>query len=87
MSAHHHRAEWQRIRRVVLERDGWRCTRCGRAGALEAHHVQHVLQGGTDDLSNLVTLCRRCHIDAHDLAPESQRRWRDLIKTVEGVTP
>ena len=34
-------ARWRKLRRTVLERDGWRCHRCGRPGALEVHHVNH----------------------------------------------
>ena len=53
---------WRRLRLCVLERDGWRCRRCGRAGALEAHHV--VRGGGPDPLDpeGIITLCRTCHL-------------------------
>lgn len=62
---HHSTAAWQRVRREVLERDGYRCTRCGRAGRLEVDHIRPVYAGGSDDLDNLRTLCRGCHIDRH----------------------
>ena len=29
------RAAWKRLRVSILERDGWRCTRCGKSGQLE----------------------------------------------------
>lgn len=58
-------AEWERIAHAVKERDGWRCRECGGAGALEAHHVIPVHAGGSDDLANLVALCRTCHIRKH----------------------
>ena len=30
---------WAALRRFVLDRDGWRCQRCGRYGRMEVHHV------------------------------------------------
>lgn len=54
---------WAAARRAVLDRDGWRCTRCGRAGRLEVDHIQPLASGGAPfALSNLRTLCRGCHI-------------------------
>ena len=55
---------WKQLRRQALDRDGWRCRRCGRAGRLEVHHVKELASGGRNDLSNLETLCRRCHMAA-----------------------
>ena len=52
-------AEWRRIREehLQLEPD---CRVCGRPDS----HVDHIVarkQGGTDDHSNLQTLCASCH--------------------------
>lgn len=46
----------QRIRR----RDDHTCQRCGADGH-EVDHIRNVKAGGSDDDSNLVTLCTRCH--------------------------
>ena len=55
---------WRAVRRRVFERDGWRCTRCGKPGRLEADHIKPVSMGGAKfDLRNLRTLCRGCHIE------------------------
>ena len=54
-------AAWQRLRRKVLDRDGWRCRKCSRPGALEVHHTQP----GNDDPDTLLTVCRGCHIEIH----------------------
>ena len=56
---------WAAARRTVLERDGYRCVECGRAGRFEADHITPLQRGpGQDpyDLNGLQTLCRSCHI-------------------------
>ena len=60
------RRRWERTRRAVLERDGWRCTECGGAGKLEVHHIKKLESGGDPyDPDNCLTFCRSCHIDLH----------------------
>ena len=58
-------SRWAALRREVLERDGWRCRECGKAGRLEVHHLEPLHKGGSNDAVNLTTLCRGCHIAAH----------------------
>lgn len=50
------------IRQLVLERDGVRCQACGKEPAGQVHHIHPRRQGGSDSLSNLITLCGRCHM-------------------------
>jgi hypothetical protein len=51
-----------RIKKQVLKRDQMRCQNCGSiSGGLEIHHIRPVVRGGTDDIDNLVTLCKKCH--------------------------
>lgn len=53
-------AEWNRLRQVILERDGHTCAYCGG----EADTVDHIVaknNGGLDEASNLVAACRRCN--------------------------
>ena len=84
MSRHHHTIPsraWDRVRRQVLDRDGWRCTRCGLAGLLEVHHLVALEDGGAElDPDNCTTLCRGCHVDHHrrQVSPERQE-WLDAI--------
>ena len=43
LSRHHthlNARRWQAVRRAVFERDGYRCTACGRAGRLECDHIE-----------------------------------------------
>lgn len=61
---------WKKQRRKVLRRDGFKCQRCGKKGnsslILDVHHIipYRIFEGDykkANRLSNLITLCRRCH--------------------------
>jgi 5-methylcytosine-specific restriction protein A len=54
-------ADWRKTRALALERDGHRCTHCGSTERLNVDHIVARAKGGTDDLTNLRTLCHRCH--------------------------
>jgi len=59
------RAISKHLRVQVLARDGYRCLMCGRTKDEVALHVDHVRPldaGGTDELSNLATLCTDCNL-------------------------
>jgi hypothetical protein len=49
--------------RAVIERDGFRCTRpgCGNRSSLQGSHIRSRARGGSDDPSNLHTVCAACH--------------------------
>ena len=74
-------ARWSRTSKAAKERDGWRCRECGKAGALEVHHVTARRTRPNDpasffDLANLRTLCRACHIRIHaKQLTDKARRW------------
>jgi 5-methylcytosine-specific restriction endonuclease McrA len=55
-----------RLRREVLERDGWRRQCCGRMENLEVHPLQARSQWGDDDAENLIVLCAECHRKTHE---------------------
>lgn len=54
-----------KIRWIVLERDKFRCVKCGQAASstatLEVDHVVPIAKGGFDLVENLQTLCNRCN--------------------------
>ena len=57
------RHRWAAVRLEVLERDGYRCRACGRAGRLEVDHIVPMYRGGNPyDLAGLQALCVACHI-------------------------
>jgi len=55
------------VRQYVFERDRFQCQNCGRSSLhdatvkLNVDHIIAVANGGSDDLSNLQTLCDRCN--------------------------
>jgi 5-methylcytosine-specific restriction enzyme A len=54
-------AEWRKVRKAVLDRDGWICRWCGQP-AITVDHVTPLAQGGLRlDPSNLVAACRSCN--------------------------
>lgn len=78
---------WERVRRAVFDRDGWRCVDCGSAVGLECDHIES-LQSKPEqdpfDMANLQTLCSECH--AAKTRSENRREptpaeaeWRDLV--------
>ncbi len=48
--------------KALVERDGYRCTKCGAEKDLHIDHIVPVSAGGTNQLSNLQFLCRPCNI-------------------------
>ena len=52
----------ENIRKAVILRDGCQCVECGRTNCkLEVHHIKPRRSNGSNVLSNLITLCERCH--------------------------
>jgi len=56
---------FRRLMKRVLERDEWRCQKCGSLENLQVHHKIKRSQMGNDSLDNLVTLCAYCHMEEH----------------------
>jgi ATP-dependent DNA helicase RecQ len=74
---------WRRIRDNILRRDEFRCVECGRSCEPDAADIHHLLPrsaGGSDEPSNLITLCDGCHAAHHPklsagLARRAIERW------------
>lgn len=56
------KADWATLRLAALERDSYRCTQCGDTQQLHVHHIHPRRRHGTNQLDNLQTLCRSCHV-------------------------
>ena len=61
---------WKKLRQHVLDRDGWRCTSCGKAvegadGTVD-HIIPFVSVEESNHMHNLITLCRSCNSTKQD---------------------
>jgi hypothetical protein len=58
--------KWIALARQIRKRDNFTCQRCGKngpndGGELHVHHIRPRGIGGSNDPSNLITLCSDCH--------------------------
>jgi 5-methylcytosine-specific restriction endonuclease McrA len=65
----------EKLRYQVLSRDSFRCRACGRGAdngvKLQVDHIVPVDWGGTNDISNLLTLCEQCN--------RGKKSWVDAV--------
>lgn len=58
---------YKRWRKAVFVRDKFRCQHCGTTKDIQAHHIESWMRCEElrYDVSNGITLCRKCHLKAH----------------------
>lgn len=59
---------FENTKAMVLNRDNYTCRYCKgkhKDSKLEVHHIVFRSHGGSDEESNLITLCHTCHKDLH----------------------
>ena len=78
---------YRRLMKKVLERDGWRCRKCGSLENLQIHHKIKRSQQGNDSLDNLVTLCAYCHMAEHGQLSYDMGAREAVKKTPERRQP
>lgn len=61
-------AEYRNWRMEVFKRDNFKCAWCGTKKDIQAHHIKHWKDNKNEryNVSNGITLCRGCHLKAHD---------------------
>ena len=78
------------LREAVFTRDGYTCQCCGRSvkdhAILHVHHIRYRSQGGTDRMSNLITVCEKCHTPADHQPGGKLWNWKPDVKSFKGVT-
>ncbi len=71
------------VRRLVLHESGYQCANpnCRTILTLDMHHIEYVVEGGSDKAENLVPLCPNCHTRHHQrhIPKESIRAWKMLL--------
>lgn len=67
------------VKKYVFERDNYQCKSCGkndRQTTLNIDHIISLATGGSNDISNLQTLCRDCNQQKkHHFDSRFQRRF------------
>lgn len=76
---------FENTKAMVLNRDNYTCRHCkGRHkdSKLEVHHIVFRSQGGSDEESNLITLCHTCHTDLHkgNIKPKLKGKAKGSLK-------
>lgn len=56
--------EWNKIRKIVLERDDYACSCCGHRAA-KYMNIHHIEESGDNSPENLTTICVACHAVLH----------------------
>jgi 5-methylcytosine-specific restriction endonuclease McrA len=74
-------SKWLIIVKQVFERDNYTCSYCGKyGGKLECDHIIPFSKGGSDELDNLTTACKKCNQAKKDLDLEVFLKLNSNIK-------
>lgn len=69
----------QVVRKYVFQRDNYQCKACGQTQLETELNIDHIIplaRGGSNDISNLQTLCRTCNQSKkHHLDPRFRRNY------------
>jgi 5-methylcytosine-specific restriction endonuclease McrA len=61
---------WYDLIKTVNKRDGGMCVICKSKGTFtkgsDTHHIIPLSKGGSNTMSNLITLCESCHSQRHN---------------------
>ena len=76
---------FENTKAMVLNRDNYTCQCCKgkhKCSKLEVHHIVFRSQGGSDEESNLITLCHTCHKDLHSekINPKLKGKVKGTLK-------
>ncbi len=80
---------WYKLRWQILYRDKYTCQYCGQAAPnvqLEVDHIIPVVEGGTDDLSNLATSCWACNRGKCGLRQAILFKKEKKVKSAKNLT-
>lgn len=72
---------WKEIRRMVFERFGRVCAKCGSVNHLEVHHLRYPKILGEENLKDLVVMCQNCHRKCHGVVINMKPRSGVIYET------
>lgn len=71
----------ENIRKAVILRDKCKCMECGKNKCkLEVHHIKPRKLNGSNTLSNMITLCEKCHQKTEGNEEKYMKHYFDLIQ-------
>ena len=68
------------VRQFVLQRDDYQCKSCGKTQQQTQLTIDHIIplaKGGSNDISNLQTLCYQCNRSKKDRIDSRFKRYFD----------
>jgi hypothetical protein len=72
----------ENIRKAVILRDSCKCMECGKSNTvLEVHHIKPKRLNGSDTLSNLITLCSKCHQKTEGKEEQYMQHYYDMLNS------
>ena len=78
------------LREAVFSRDGYKCQCCGKTisdGAiLHVHHIKYRSRGGTNSMTNLATVCDKCHTPKNHKPGGKLYNWKPKLPNFKGAT-
>jgi HNH endonuclease len=77
------------VRDEVLREVGYKCGNpvCRNILTLQPHHIEWVVDGGTNEATNLLALCGHCH-DLHTqghIPPTAIRHWKGILHAINAA--
>lgn len=70
----------ENLRKATILRDNNKCKMCGKSNCrLEAHHITPRRLGGSNVLSNLITLCEKCHEKTYEREMDFAEMFYSMI--------
>ena len=66
-----------KLRKEIFKRDNYTCQYCNKVGGiLECDHIIPYSKGGSNDITNLITACRKCNRQKKDKSVEEFITWK-----------
>jgi 5-methylcytosine-specific restriction endonuclease McrA len=66
------------VKKYVFERNKYQCQSCGKTNLETKLHIDHIIplaRGGSNDISNLQTLCSKCNLQKKDRLDRRFQRY------------